>query len=176
MKRLLIIMCLLPSLVLAEHHRSHAISFVDAAHLHNEILQSKVSIYEQSGCTFTAAQQTSIDVLFRYSGFITINLASVQAILEDPAGDLDEARRKITRPNGDPPNSADTLAKGLLSRSRMLITACPEANVYLAQIVQRIEFVWENIDRINWHIQDAIREEVYSDPALICSGPNNHCE
>lgn len=174
----LFILLLLPGIVFANHHRGHAIGFTYNVDLHNAELIKRfdkyVSAVDDAGCALSNTDLQSIEVIYRYSGFIADNMVLVRRLLEND-GSLDDARRIVTRPNGDPPNSSDTLMEGLVNRSRMLMPSCPEANVWLAQSQQRLALMWTNIDRVNWHIQDAVREEVYLDQSFICSGPGNHC-
>lgn len=158
----------------AGHHRGHAVGFLDQVDLHNGQFQKWVTLYANS-CRFSAEDQTSIDVLFRYSGFLTDGVAAERAILQDPNGDLDDVRRRINQPNHERPNSSVTIVSGLLHRARMLIPSCPAGNAYLRNAIFRITLMWINIDRAAWHVNDAIREEVYKDPEFICSGPGNHC-
>ena len=177
MRKFLLVLLLLPLVVNADHHRGHTLGFIDKVEFHADQAVKWTNTYvswaENSGCSFSPADQQSIEVLFRYTGFIKDNMAVVRGLVEN--GELDEARRKVTRPNSQPPNSADTLMEGLVHRVRSLMTSCPGANVALGQVLKRFAHMWTNIDRVNWHIQDAIREEIYFDPEFICSGPNNHC-
>lgn len=158
----------------ASHHRGHAIGFADSVIFNLNLMEKRLDNYVAI-CTLTPAQETSVEVLYRYSGFVKDSLTLTIGILNNQSGDLDDARRRVNRPNQSPPNSVSNLMLGLAHRARMLVTACPEGNGYLAGVIQRISLAWEAVDLTIWHINDAIREEIYQDPNFVCSGPNNHC-
>ncbi len=180
MKKLFLLLLLLPFAASAEHHRGHALGFIDTIDVNIAIMESKTSQYvaaaAAAGCVFTDSEQQSIDVLFRYGKAVHDHQQIVRDILNDPLGNLDDARRKMNQPNGDNPVSVAVLINGLMHRHRSLAQVCPAGDFYLNQVEQRLTIAWTNVDRAIWHITDAIREEVYADPEFICSGPNNHCE
>lgn len=155
----------------ADHHSGHAISFT-------EIVEFNISQAEKHIVSYAnvcgADVQGHVDVLLRYSHFMHENMQKTRGLITN--GNLDEARRKINQPNDESPVSASVLVRGLLHRSRMLIGVCPNGDEMLRRIVQRFTLTWEAVDRVAWHINDAIRESIYLDHEFICSGPGNHCE
>lgn len=158
----------------AEHHRGHALAFLDEVDVHNGQLQKHLDSYE-SVCKLSGEDKLSLDVLFRYSGALFDSVSRARDILVDRSGDLDLARRELSRPNSEAPNAANVLVSGLMHRARLLVGVCRKGDKYLPAIIQRITLAWVEIDHATWHVNDAIREEIYGDPEFICSGPNNHC-
>ncbi len=166
-KRALIIAALLLFSVAANagHHRVHALGFIEGMKFNINQMENKLTIYANGGCVFNEADQGSIDVLFRYALFLEDNLVVLSGILEDPSGDLDAARRLLHQPD-HVGGSASKLIVGLTHRARMLMLACPASNNQLQGVVQRLSLLWEGLDRVIWHVTDAIREEIYQDPSF----------
>lgn len=176
MKKLfLMLLFLIPAASYASHHRGHAIGFADQVVLHLNQMDKQLAAFVNAGCQFDDANNVDIDVLFRYSGFIKDAIQSAKAVLENPVGDLDVARRILNRPNSDLPYAVVTRLRGMNIRARNLVGSCPNADIRLRAVFQRITLAWEAADGTIWHINDAIREEIYQDPVFVCSGPNNHC-
>lgn len=172
MKKIILLILLLPVTAIAGHHRGHALDNIETIHVHFNQLLKHLAIYEDS-CTLAEADQKSVDVIFAYTDSMIIQLDNVANAIN--AGSLDDARRILFQPNNEGKISIAKRLSGLVHRGRMLIDACPEENWRLASINARMSWAWQHLDFAIWHIHDAIREEIYSDPEFICSGSNNHC-
>lgn len=187
MKRLLFaLLFMLPMLASAEHHRGHALHFI-------ELTRSELAIVSQELGRFEKHYQTG-DALYysdeRIAGLVNnikiavnkINesLDETEAILETgTASDLDIARRLIVQPNFDNPKSAAFQAwvanytLGALDNNIRPGVPVKSSTLGMTMYLSK---AWRDLDLVSWHIIDAIREEQYLDPIFICAGPNNHCD
>lgn len=189
MKKLFLLLLFLPMFAFGEHHRGHAQTHIaealDKFHAVNRSIEKFLDACSTEG--WTQKNLDSISVIENYAQLAFNNATTASEMLDDPNIDLDEVRKMLNAPNNGPNDFDDgarrlsvadrivtviVMAKGLDNRLKAESYECERS----------IDFTihgskgWQAIDNAIWHVQDAIREEVYFDPEFICSGPNNHCE
>lgn len=160
----------------AEHHRGHALMHLETAknHLDTSILFASIIEANESE---TDANRNFARRYVIYAQKYIKRMDQAKVILEDPNGDLDEARRKITSPGFGTELDAVDWGMGTIEGIAMLMVNEDITNYLpLRKVFDQERRAGQSVNFVNWHIQDAIREEVYQDPVFICSGPNNHCE
>lgn len=162
MRSVVIALLILSMPAYGSHHREHATSFIDPMFVHFAQLKKNLSKYEGE-----CGASKDTDVIFSYTERMEFDLINARALVV--SGNLDVARRILTQPNISGQQSIAKRMVGLLQRAKNL--RCGDNSPILA----RIALAWQSLDEAIWHVNDAIREEVYSDPEFICSGPNNHC-
>lgn len=92
-------------------------------------------------------------------------------------GDLDESRRLLNAPGmGSELESAVWGTIQLQANMYAAIRADSPHLAMVAKVLQLNRMASGSLTYAIWHNNDAIREEVYTDPAFICSGPGSHCE
>lgn len=177
MKKLLLVLLLVAPLAQAEHHRGHAIKQLEGFILFAGQIDDRARGYARN-CHLNNADAASVDVILNYSSAALNRGTLALNMLYDPLADLDEILLLLNQPaDNTTPMSATKRISGVLIRSRMLLpNACQDGLKFIARMQQSIEFSWRFLDRAIWHVNDAIREEVYRDHLLVCAGPNNHCE
>ncbi len=163
MKKLLLILLFFPLLAGADHHRSHALEFLN--HTKNAYLRSQFAMERFSdGGEFTAKQQKSINSIFAYISAIQGQVKRSDTYIACYCYDLDAVRRIINQPRPFGPPSALSRASTVIVHMTLLMGSRPDKNKDLAKAIQDARFGWGNLDLAAWHITDAIREEVYNDP------------
>ena len=179
MNRIVLIVAslLLCTPVLAEHHRGHAIG-----HLNEAVIKLNESAWWLSRL-YICDEWTSLELLRIDTAISGAVLAIDQSVLAKTAlieGRLDNARRHINQPDmHGTPKSALKLSRQMVEYGSVVVRVnkCPENLAFARGIAfDRMAKAWHLLDLAAWHINDAIREEIYNDPEFICSGPNNHCE
>lgn len=179
MKKLLFIL-FLPLLASAEHHRGHALMHLDSAQSKLDKVTNHLNAMPICA-NWTADQLVSLGQIHTYLDFADERLEIARAALND-VGNLDAletARRAMQQPVPAPSVESSAVRTALYVETltaRLIPNSCPESTSSLQQIVTQASFVWGFFDFAAWHINDAIREEIYQDPIFICSGPGNHCE
>ena len=156
----------------ASHHRGHAIALLEQMDQHFKIILWQMDQYE-SKCDLDAYQQRQVDVVRGYSSRLITWLPYFRNDMI--SGDLETMRRKFSQPNPSGMQSVSSIMSATLHHARQLVGKCPAGDADLSGAIARISWAWALIDQVVWHVDDAIREEVYMDPVFICSGPNNHC-
>ena len=148
MRILLTLLLLLPMLASADHHRAHAINHLNDA---NRMLRS----------TLVHADTLGSSKLRIYTQKYINQVDAAIAALHDPDSDLDNIRRFVNHPN-----TGESVANGMSSIRAIAITLVVDGNNLLAVrlLLSRQNKAWFSVDRAIWHIQDAIREEIYLDP------------
>jgi hypothetical protein len=177
--KLLLLLLLLPVASLAEHHRGHILDFLGSAEWNNAQAKSSLQQFgEKSVCNLDSQQAFRLDVAVLYSDLLADNLAEIERLLLQPVVDLDQVRRMNDQPVKNETTTTSSVKRihGIMFIIHSLMGACQKGDVYLRQAMNFNMEAWRSADLMNWHIQDAIREEVYGDAAFICSGPDNHCE
>ncbi len=174
--RLFLVLLFVPLLANAEHHRQHVMDRLPLAqeHLDKALFRATNLANSQQ---WSEPLQGRFDTLFRYAGFVQDDFDEIEIIMTT-GGDLRQARRIMTEPGNGPPQST----------VKRLLALVNFAAGFLAQPLnqeqmQEVRFAalnfaraWRFSDEMAWHILDAIQEEIYQDPAFICSGPGNHCQ
>lgn len=128
-----------------------------------------------SVCELDSTSQRNIDVVRGYMVRVERYAPQWAARIRDNV-DLDLARRAMTQPANGGGQSMTAIMAATLQHAKRQIGYCEAGDVYLRNIHTRISTIWGILDQVAWHIDDAIREEIYQDPEFICSGPHNHCE
>lgn len=152
------------------HHRQHAIEFLDKANTNlkdaqiffsvfsSEVQLSALSVEEQAKKRgeISTAQVEMIEA--------SAAIAHVLAIMKDPnTSVLDEVRGIINSPREDLTNKSVLFRLGrTFFYVSLFIESQPVAKI--PHVVRNLADAWENVDFALWHINDAIREEVYQDP------------
>lgn len=154
----------------AEHHRGHALDLLRRADNSLSIVENYLTKY--------LSEAEAGDYLVMHSlryriGLVRSKNETIKAILEDPNGDLDAARIMVQQP--DYAASTGSIAKFYFGfdASWELVSYWDDTD---GDIVGRqLAYSGFTYTRIAWHINDAIREEIYNDPVFTCSGDGNHC-
>ena len=152
------------------------------------------SISKNPCANWSALQLKRLDQLETYTTKLRVKLAVVRDVLENaPIGDeigLTAARHAISQPSPDvftgiganTDNSFVRVSLNPVILAQALIMdgadtstiVCPEQARNVGLMIVNAGFVWRRGDLVQWHVIDAMREEIYLDPAAICNGPNNH--
>ena len=159
----------------ANHHRGHAVALLDQAE--GFLLEAQANM-EGFGEGYDLAPWYE-DAINGWKANIVIALDRVRSIRDDlPEGDLIEIRRDLNQPKYYSSDvSLIRIASGLSTPLGDLVPAILKKDP-LRQLRLAIKNVAQarlHISLATWHVQDAINEEVYLDPAFICSGPGRHC-
>ena len=174
MKKLFFLLCLFPMLASAEHHRGHAIGHAEAVKIHLNAVASMLAQFKACCSPLTEDQQAKADHLDHYIVAQNRRFDSVLTQLEDtltPASQLEAIRRQLNDPNMPANNSASASATwyAMQSSAHRLIQAAPngygtDRMLYLYILEQHLTNGWKRSDATLWHINDAIREEIYLNP------------
>ena len=166
--RALLLLLLLPALAGAGHHRGHAIGFlVDAS---DEIAAAQVQLALFSAQLEVADSSRDEATLRSFIQQAEVKLALASEQLVDSLDNLSEPdtdRLKITRrilnaPNDTTPTSMSGNLQAAMQYMAGTAGAEPAANRGYA--MRALSLAWKLTDRAAWHVDDAIREEIYLDP------------
>jgi hypothetical protein len=146
----------------AGHHRGHALGFITTVEFRLLVARSNLDALEAANPGMDPVDVALINSYRQYGNGLELQVLAAKALLEG-GGDLDVARRLITQPNGTGPISAVTQAYAMTGHLRNLGKNYGSNN-YLVQAASSHNILWNSLDRVVWHITDAIREEVYNDP------------
>lgn len=161
---LTIFLCLFALTANAEHHREHAV-----LHLNNTVLWLSSSVtFAEHIATNTALPNCSFHankfVLYANKYIDSFALPAL-IIANDPDGDLD-GLRDITNSPGLPAAKFDALDWGVITGINIaanMIQECEDL-FRVKKIFTFLAKAGASANHANWHVQDAIREEVYQDP------------
>ncbi len=168
----LVVLLAISPYAVANHHRGHAIDRLAGMDEQFETINYHLDQIE-SKCSLKATAQLEVDIVRGYSDKMISWLPSFRA--QVLTSDLDVVRRKFSQPDSSGPQSVASLLSAALHHAKELIGHCKKANFEIDGIIARISWAWALTDQVVWHVDDAIREEVYGDPLFICAGPNHHC-
>lgn len=173
MRTIIALLFLLPVTVFASHHREHAAWRLDyiGRFITDTIWQADSYA---SVCALDAASERNIHVVRSYMVKMERYAPEWAKKIRDNV-DLDLARRGVSQPANGGGQSMVAIMAATLQHAKRQIGYCEDGDLYLQNIMTRISTIWGMLDQVAWHIDDAIREEVYHDPEFICSGPGNHC-
>ena len=164
MKKLLFaLVCLcLSGLASAEHHRGHAVEILNGNDNTLRLVVQQVTDFRAAG-SYSAEDDQSMNIIIRFLNYVIDDGEDTRALLLDLEGDLDEARGIVSQPlySGI---SISSRMRGIRLRVSDLVGVNPALNYELNQIMRNLTNVQFGFERVMWHIQDAIREEVYNDP------------
>ncbi len=169
MKKLLALILFLPMLANAQHHRLQAIDALEIAKIRFLLVPNQIVRFETCCDPLTASQLKQAERLFHYVDIGVKNLQSAIDILNDPSGDLNVARRFINDPKvpGNNKGSMSGTLYALQSNMQKLMNMGPydaERTKIAVSMDAQMRIAWRFRDGGLWHINDAIREEVYNDP------------
>lgn len=165
-KVLLLLLLALP--VQAAHHRSHALGFLlESMEFHAES-QHRFAIYlSRQQCTGTPAQCAKV---IEFTAIIGLNLdlidakqAELHTALE--AGDLETLRALVNQPQQAGQSILQHMFRINYPAAVLLFSGATPITP-LQRLLISNTVAWRNMDRVIWHINDAIREEIYVDPAF----------
>ena len=178
---LVLLLTLLSVTAVAEHHRGHALmNLAESVRLLNKAQNNAAAL---KVCPqYSTFQLRSLDGVPRYLNETQKVLEAARLAILD--GRLDDARFQLMQPveqrfleDGTPASSASRWLLSAGANYKWLVDDACTGNEYnLSSIIYNVAKAWFFVDLANWHVQDAIREEIYHDPVFICAGPNNHCE
>jgi len=148
------------------HHRLHAADFIVKASQSAAGGLFQLGEYLKTGDT-----EGDIGVLIAaaVASIGKCQVFLVEAAVRIHAGDLDEVRSFLNQPKRKEGVISDatsalsriSIATSLLARASR---AKAEPSYELGHTIQYLSSGWDHIDRAIWHVNDAIREEVYNDP------------
>lgn len=159
--------------VFAEHHRQHATQFLNQASNALADAQTQLAIYAEEFDSSTASV-ISPTIIRGWIRAAEIGLANAGElivdsidILNDPEGGiaaLDITRRLINAPNEQRPYTL--LFWYQYSETYLAGVARDNSRDVLGYALRNITEAWKFTDLALWHVNDAIREEIYNDPAF----------
>ena len=186
MRKIFVILLLVAIPAHADHHRSHAIDFLLAAADELAIVQQEISRYTNSyepgdALFYTDARvHSQLQNIDNALDSIGTQISVALAHLADPRdASLDLARRSLTQPTTSGEKSAVMQAWIVIYTNNVIRNNTEPGTSKgsnMLGVVGHGSVMWRHLDEAVWHVNDAIREEIYDDPVFICAGPNNHCE
>ena len=164
MKRLfsVLVVLLLTSPALAEHHRGHAVVHLDNGCKQLRFARANLDNWEASlqnpDPNFFARTRLNLELTIT-------DCEEVAELLMNPDTDLEVIRRRLTQPTADPSFSASMTVFLALYEIAFTTVGSEGANYdQFHRLNRRMQQGWFDIDLAAWHVIDAIREEIYDDP------------
>jgi hypothetical protein len=180
---------LMPSPALAEHHRGHALAYLEQIQYRIDIIKDYSTAFAKSTTKTTHEWQLTVDADGNASGVFIGNMNGIEQRVQQaietingnfspmcyqlgftPEQDLQCARRLINQPN----NHIGIRSALQFSTSAMygisIFTLWSEdcepqyCGHTLSILTSALNTIWSDTQQALWHINDAIREEVYNDP------------
>lgn len=182
MNKIIFLILLLPSLVSAEHHRTHAANHLIKTAGYLESAAIKLQQYSDAIDYSSVSEADSVAKYIRQAKarINELRVTNSRALekLQDPSTvpeNLETIRLLLNSPNskagmGYQFESTANKLRSVSLHFRVEPFDKSSAVIYL------LLHAWREWGAAVWHVTDAIREEVYLDPVFICSGPGNHCE
>jgi len=174
MKKIILLALFLPLTAIAEHHRGHSLDLLNRVDNSLALVENYLTEYLEDA-EVSAYEDYLIMHSLRYRiGLVRNKNAAIKTILESPSGDLDHARIIVQQP--DYAASTGSIAKFFFGFDATWeqVSYWDDADDDI--VGRQLAYSSFTYTRLAWHINDAIREEVYGDPIFICAGTNNHCE
>lgn len=176
MKKIVLLLIFVMPAAFAEHHRGHALDRLSLAASELETARDAFERYAEA-TVFTPIEQKNADSVLRYIKVALFTINDAELVLSCMCGDLDEARRLTNQPSGEGALSALRRVFFIPFLANETISPLhPQALDDYRDFTQSTVRAWNFLDEAAWHVNDAIREEIYKDEAFICAGPNNHCQ
>ncbi len=189
MKKFLVMfvaLLLTASPAMADHHRGHALTRIDSVLVDLNKIQEHID-YAEANCHSTGLdyENNAHWNTFRfYTGSNIATLENIKGNLENGGPEvLETLRRQMNMPSEALPISYIWKEQVQLQALFQIKESYFPGGAYSGDVCARK--MWNAIYRqistlrvgaqILWHINDAIREEVYEDPTFICAGSGNHC-
>lgn len=159
------------SFVQAHHHRGHALYFMERFHAQIDLTRNYLTSFEaRNEHIMTPEQKNAVrDALSRINQS-QAQARNVEQNLRDCDTDLVQLRRKVNSPS----------MSGPLSTPHSVLKQLKNANYAMGKIEDLAEkaahertaaAAWELMDNVLWHINDAIKEEIYEDDAFFGHEP-----
>ena len=154
------------------HHRQMAVEFLDT--VGDELAQAEKDLsaflknYDPSlpqhvGALAEANVKFNVDsALFHMANAWSLIVDILARLPSVAATELDSIRRLIHSPRDEAPESL--LLELAIVQSYAVRVAGAEPSPNTRVFMDKIQAAWRGVDFAEWHIIDAIREEVYSDP------------
>lgn len=171
----LLALLMIPFPVTAQFHRTHIEEFAIEA---DKRLRSVEYSYDRFDRTFVCqgGEWVACTHTMRVQGGIKGNIEALRRdvdyfLANAYLAPLDEMRKRVTEPRVE----AAGVPSGRRAFSTIYNTSVtlnftpdmtPGERDYLLGMLRNLAHLWDELEKINWHIQDAIREEIYGDPAF----------
>jgi len=168
MKYVLILLAMLALPLPAQTHRGHIAEFSADAEIRLQRMETKFAYIDQNFvCPSNPAKCTTalnnLDIVRRAIPRIRQKLDAFIAVQGN--GDLDDLRQQANQPrNFDrlPSLSEEIFYVSYYNSQNINLGAQPAQ--HMGHLSWRAAEFWVALDRMIWHINDAIREEIYVDP------------
>ena len=166
MKRLLLLLILVSASTHAEHHRDHVIERIDRMTDSLTVLEDYLDVYVSEE-VLTAEAADRVAMIVAVSDLIQAHAAQGRYLLGFSFVPVDFVRPIFSQKEFTftQPDSISYWMGVLLFYLSLQNEATPNTN--LTSALHQVMFAWWDLGEINWHIQDAIREEVYLDSDFI---------
>lgn len=158
----------------AEHHRGHVVASLEKVSAGIVAVSTKVAAFnaQTSISHLSQAQQDqvtgSIAIVISRCDTIQSDIVDMLVLLNDaslPVDALNDVRDIINSPNT---SSASTLREfnTIMLNLQVLIVNYDELEpvTLLGGAMYYLNHAWKDTDFAAWHVNDAIREEIYNDP------------
>ncbi len=147
----------------AFHHRGHAVVNLESAIAQLGFARRSLDRWEASLANPDADFFSR--VRFNFEAAIT-DCEEVIVLLEG-GGDLDYIRRRLTKPTVASPEAAvNSLFFAMYELAFTVVGTNGADYDSLHRAIRRFDNGWRDVDMAIWHVTDAIREEIYDDPAF----------
>lgn len=151
----------------AEHHRDHvSMHLADGHRFLSASINSAYSMKKYEA--LSDKELKTVNKFILYAEKYLRRLESAQVLAATPASDLDELRAKLNAP-GNPAGVFDSVAWGINTVTSIWILLIDYESPNLTRVRLTIGYLRKAnafVDMASWHVQDAIREEIYGDPAF----------
>jgi len=146
----------------AGHHRDHISERIDRVNISLDAIEQYLALYVATE-RLTPEETHLVENIGLFTDYMQAQGEYAQFLLALPFVPVDTIRPFFSqkKPEVDPPSLSYWLAVTLFYLS-LLNETTPNTNV--TSSIHQVMYAWMALDEVNWHIQDAIREEVYLDP------------
>ena len=146
----------------AEHHRGHALAFLEEAAAANDLAYERVQQAEETVYCGMGACAQALGRLATVRTLVESLAGVLEGIREElEEGDLDVARRLTNQPHTNvTPLSGLRRTQLIDYRLAQALKSNLEPHGVVAQIVTANGLTWRSLDRVLWHVNDARDEEL----------------
>lgn len=156
------------SIVEAHHHRGHALYFLQRFDAAMDLALGKYErVKRENPHPLNPLDETQLEEIHQQILHMQDLAVEIDAALRDCDVDLKEVRRMVNQPSnlylGNPHAQTFRMKLAMYQGGLMVTNQLLDDTGSLGDLQRSLAVAWQNTDLVLWHVNDAIKEEIYQD-------------
>lgn len=171
----LLILLFSVSIANAEHHRGHALYYLERVEVGLlNVLGNIDAVWNSNGGILPPEDADKLEVIESHVELMQSQVVMVEAALRDCSSNLKEIRRLVNQPKNlflSPKAMLFSMKQASYTNGKIIYGQTVDNGKFLGGLIRTLSSNWQNLDIVLWHINDAIVEEVYGDDDWVGHEP-----